>query len=449
MSTALAPVNQLPVRTHLGDRDQIAAIHSRLASMMQLPADVPADVIWAAAQIAAAHHLDPFVGELYIMPTGKKQNAQGVWVEQYRAHVGVKGLRKIAREQANFTAKPTLMEDGEVQRYRRDMYHPDDIGVRCTLWRLDVARECKDAGIPYEPVVGVGFWRTKAQWSKKDSAWMADNIPNTWTAQQVAEKRAEINAIKLAYDLVLDVADPGVVDDEALEYIQYKIHDEAERTLLPVPREYQVEDDGDILFAKETPRTNGKKQSVIAPEAVFEDDVPAEAQMPRSAPPVQPSDGIDGDALFHTDAAAFNRIVPGANGSIPWYTAARDATTNGVRKLCDTCLELHHTGGPASTGPSSQYGYLIGLLDSVVKQATGAKDGHKRVLPILCQAEISKDNPPSAALAGRLLERLATHIKDDAGNKVENPEYSQAVADAMITIYRAAEAIGTPSLLNA
>jgi len=444
MSTALAPVNQLPTRTHLGDRDQIAAIHSRLASMMQLPADVPADVIWAAAQIAAAHHLDPFVGELYIMPTGAKKNeTTGQWEQQYRAHVGVKGLRKIAREQANFTAKLTVMDEDEVQRYRRDMYHPDDIGVRCTLWRLDVARECKDAGIPYEPVVGVGFWRTKAQWSGSKKEWMADNIPNTWTAQQVAEKRAEINAIKLAYDLVLDVADPGVIDEEALEYIQYKIHDEEERTFLPAPREYQVEDDGDILFAKETPRANGKKQAVDAPEAVFEDDVPADAQTPHTTPSVQPSDanasplrdGIDGEVLF-------------ARG-VPWYTAARDATTNGVRKLCDTCLELHHTGGPASIGPSSQYGYLIGLLDSVIMQVTKAKDGHKRVLPVLCQAEISKANPPSATLADKLLDRLATHIKDDDGNKIENPEYSQPVADAMIVIYHAAEAVGTPSLLSA
>ena len=41
MAIELANKQQLPIRTHLGDRDQIAAIHSRLASMMQLPADAP------------------------------------------------------------------------------------------------------------------------------------------------------------------------------------------------------------------------------------------------------------------------------------------------------------------------------------------------------------------------------------------------------------------------
>lgn len=159
----------------------------------------------------------------------------------------------------------------------------------------------------------------------------------------------------------------------------------------------------------------------------------------RTAPPDAPLDGV-------RTAQAQPDVV---FSSVPWYTAARDATTNGVRKLCDTCLELHRTGGPASTGPNSQYGYLVGLLDSVIKQATGAADGHKRVLPVLCQAEIGKDNPPSAALAEKLLDRLATHVKDGALNKIENPDYSQAVADAMVVIYRAAEAVATPSLLDA
>jgi len=331
MAIELSNKQQLQARTHLGDRDQIAAIHSRLASMMQLPADVPADVVWAAAQIAAAHHLDPFVGELYIMPTGAKKNeTTGQWEQQYRAHVGVRGLRKIAREQANFTAKLTMMDEDEVQRYRRDMYHPDDIGVRCTLWRLDVARECKDAGIPYEPVVGVGFWRTKAQWSGSKKEWQPDNIPNTWTAQQVAEKRAEINAIKLAYDLVLDVADPGVVDDEALEYIQYKIHDEEERTFLPAPREYQVEDDGDILFAKETPRANGKKQSTETPE----DDAPADAQTPRTAPPTQPDNSFEMDEAPDPVTVTIDELTGQSLGTIlAWGTQHSELSKEEVRDI--------------------------------------------------------------------------------------------------------------------
>ena len=120
--------------------------------------------------------------------------------------------------------------------------------------------------------------------------------------------------------------------------------------------------------------------------------------------------------------------------------------------LCDDLLTLHRSNGAQGAGaPCSPkaYGYLSGLLDSVIEQATAAKDGHKRVLPVLCQCEIGRDNLPSAALTSRLLDRLATHIKDDAGEKQPNPTYSQSTADAMVAVYRATEAVGTPSLLDA
>ena len=141
-----------------------------------------------------------------------------------------------------------------------------------------------------------------------------------------------------------------------------------------------------------------------------------------------------------------------------WYAAALLAISNtnpySVFVLCDDLLILHrNNGGPCS---SKAYGYLCGLLDSVIKQAIGAEDGHKRVLAVLCQMDVSADNRPSATMVGRLLARLATHIKDDSGAKVVNPNYDQTTADVMVAVYqaawalrhRAAETVGTPSLLE-
>lgn len=430
MTTALATTtNNLPSHTHLGDRNEIAAVRSRLASMMQLPADVPDDVIWAAAQLAVAHRLNPFTGEIYIIELGAKKNdATGTWVKQYRAHVGVKGLRTIARRQANFTMKMAVMNPDEVQRYRRDLYHPDDIGVRCTLWRLDVARECKDAGVPYEPVIGVGFWRHQSQ--QRRGEWVADNIPNTWTAQQVAEKRAEINAIKLAYDLALDIADPGATGEEdVINVIGHQMDAHDADTALPLPRQLQVEDDGDILFDVEPPRRTV--------DAATGEILPAPTPAPRSAP----ENGISADVDLGMGESSDNPF----DGDTPWYAAARAKLTNGVAKFCDAALGYHRDGGPAS---AKQYGYLSGLLDSIVEQATGAEDAHRRVLTVLCQTEITDTNPPSATLASKLLDKLATH-KMVNGSKVENGAYDQAIADAVVAIYRAAEAVGTPTLLAA
>jgi len=168
---------------------------------------------------------------------------------------------------------------------------------------------------------------------------------------------------------------------------------------------------------------------------------PAAQQRARNAPPVQ------SEEVLGMDAAAFNRMVPGANDSnpsedTPWYVIARDKLTNGVAKFADAALGYHRDGGPAS---AKQYQYLVGLLDSTIKQATGSDDGHKRVLAVLCQAEIGSNNPPSKTLASKMLDKVLTH-KLVNGEKIENSDYDQSVVDACVTIYRAAEAVGTPAL---
>jgi len=207
---------------------------------------------------------------------------------------------------------------------------------------------------------------------------------------------------------------------------------------LPEELGASVDGDGNVVDVELPRRTVDAATGEILPVA------PA---TPRSAPPMQPSVGIDGDMLFGTDAAAFNRMVPGANAGIPWYTAARETLTPAIRIIADDLLTLHrNNGGPCSP---KAYGYLSGLLDSVIEQATGAEDAHRRVLTVLCQMDVTDINRPSATMVGRLLAYLATHIKDAAGNKVENPDYSQLIADAMVAVFRAAEAVGTSSLLEA
>lgn len=128
----------------------------------------------------------------------------------------------------------------------------------------------------------------------------------------------------------------------------------------------------------------------------------------------------------------------------PWYVDAKALLTNGVAKFADAALGYHRDGGPAS---ERQYGYLVGLLDGIIRDAGGGDDGHKRVLAVLCQAEIGIDNPPSKALASKLLDKLATHRMAD-GNKVQNPNYDKTIEDACVTIYRVAESLATPTLFD-
>jgi len=158
---------------------------------------------------------------------------------------------------------------------------------------------------------------------------------------------------------------------------------------------------------------------------------------PHSAPPVQPSE---------------EPVDLWGDTPVPWFAAAHAALAPPIRQQADEWLTLHrNNGGPCSP---KQYGYLAGLLDSVIEQATGVEKTvgpgpHRRVLTVLCQMDVTGDNRPSSTLAGRLLARLATHKRDDAGNKVVNPDYDQATADAMVVIYRSAENVGKPALSNA
>lgn len=249
MTTALA-VQQTNV-AHLGNRLEIEAVQKRIMSMMPGAKNAPSEVVWAAAQLAVAYRLDPFNGELYIMPVGRKQDANGAWGDEYRTHIGIKGQRKIARRKAEFNLSVREMSPEEVKRFRRDDYEPDDIGVEATVVRLDLARKFKDAGVQYTGSVGRGFWRVKAKYNKGEKKWDADNIPNTWTAYEVAEKRAEVNALKKAFDMDFDVADPAAVEDEdVVEIMATKVaeHDRS-RAMVAERRNYIVEPDGDILMA--------------------------------------------------------------------------------------------------------------------------------------------------------------------------------------------------------
>lgn len=270
MTTALA-VKQTNV-AHLGNRMEIEAVQKRIMSMMPGAKSAPTEVVWAAAQLAVAYRLDPFNGELYIMPVGRKKDENGNWGEDYRTHIGIKGQRKIARRKAEFNLSVREMSPEEVKRFRREDYDPSDIGVEVTVIRLDLARQFKEVGVQYTGSVGRGFWRVKAKFNKQEKVWEKDNIPNTWTAYEVAEKRAEVNALKKAFDMDFDVADPALVeDDDVVETMSVKIanHDRG-NAMMAERNNYIVEEDGDILMA--TDNTTRHRRPQPQPVVVDETD---------------------------------------------------------------------------------------------------------------------------------------------------------------------------------
>jgi hypothetical protein len=386
MGTELTTTNNSNgVQVHLGERDAIQQIRDRIVSMMPGAAEAPPDVVWAAAQLAVAHELNPFNGEIYIMSTGRKK-VGNQWVDDYRAHVGVKGLRKKAREQAEFMTEFRDMTEDEVKRHRRGDYEPDDIGVECTLYRLDVAQTCARIGIPYKPVIAVGFWRKRAKYNKKNQSWSPDNTPNTWSDHQVAKKRAEINAIKEAFDLTLNVADPSVAGDEnTVDVLSRRIESHDRDHAIPATV-HVVDDDG--IFAVD------------------------------SAPDL-PSSLNDVDPIDQTGANE-----PKANQPAP-HEAIRAQLTDKANQFADWATQMDASSSDSAC-TEAQYRFLFSLFRNLA-----GKGNESTAMAVVFGREVSEDNRPGSKITKQLLDILP-EARGRGDDKQANENYRADIA-AIIT----------------
>jgi len=236
---------------HMGDKAEIRGANERILQMIPGAADYPREVLLATAQIAIVYRLDPIMGEIVIAKMGSKKVGDK-WMDVYAPLITVKGHRTLARRMSNYTTKTRHMTPEETKEYRRDLYDPGDVGAEITLWRLDIARECKNIDVPYEPTIGVGFWRIKARPKKENGvivSYAPDEIPETWTAFQVAEKRAELSAIRKAFDL--RIPDHAMSDDYDIEVEAGRVLDQRDRehAITQRPEKVTITEDGEVLYA--------------------------------------------------------------------------------------------------------------------------------------------------------------------------------------------------------
>lgn len=216
-----------------GDRDQVREMADRIAKMMPGTTKLDATEALTVAQIAVAHGLDPFNGEVW----GLKGD-NGKW---YGTMVGIKGLRKAAKRQAD-------AENGtywtEVRRVDPKVYNQPENAVVYEVHLRDTVTmqaygkslyQLTQAGIPYveaikmigsAPVyVGVGIYKPDEH--------------SKMGAHACAKKRAEADAIKQRYD----VSFTGVQYTEAAE-------DVPADAVIP-----EVIQDGEYVPAVVTPET--------------------------------------------------------------------------------------------------------------------------------------------------------------------------------------------------
>lgn len=137
------------------------------------------------AQLAVAYELNPFNGEVWYIP------GRGTMV-------GIKGLRKAARKQGNYW--PAFDIIGEQEKSQLGI-PKEAVAYRCKIYQTDLLRKAAEAidlltkaGMKdafevyaYRPAEGIGYGMPN-----EDSRMKLD---------QRARKRAEADALKVAFDL--------------------------------------------------------------------------------------------------------------------------------------------------------------------------------------------------------------------------------------------------------
>lgn len=226
-----------------GSDDNVGGLVRRMRFMIPGAADSPDAIVWKAAQLATIHKLDPFSGDVWVYPA-----YQGCKPEEWVVDVGVSAWRRAAQRQAKYTCAFEQLTDTEAAARIGEDYTSEDVGVKCTLYRLDVARECKELGIPYEPVITYGFWRKQARYIKSRNTWIPDQLANTETREDKAKKRAEKKALKIAFSLDFPDDQPAMGEWRVAD-LERQVERE-ERARLPVTQKQLVtEEDGDVIYA--------------------------------------------------------------------------------------------------------------------------------------------------------------------------------------------------------
>ena len=241
-----------------GQDENILALVKRMRFMIPGAADAPDMKIWQAAQLALMHRLDPFSGDVWVYPAYK-----GCPPEQWIVDVGVSAWRRTAQGQAKYTTLFTELTPDECKRRIGDPWTPEDVGMRCTLYRLDIARECKDLGIPYEPVVAEGFWRRNAG-QKRNGEWYSDTLANTETKADKAAKRAEKKALRKAFHLAFP-GETALHEGWQVSEVADQVKSEERNRALPVNQDANP-------FGEFTPDESDKLQADL--DAITIDSVP-------------------------------------------------------------------------------------------------------------------------------------------------------------------------------
>ena len=191
-----------------GRRDDIRELGDRLVKLMPGGQSLTSSEALAVAQVAVAHNLDPFNGEVWGL-----KSKDGKW---YGVTIGIKGLRKKARDQAasestTFWTELVLVDPAKYNADKSAIVYECILRDTVTMqaWGKSI-NILTTGGVPYKEaiemlgkapqVVGFGV--------------ATPNERSKMGIHERARKRAEAAAIKQRFDVKFG---SGVIEDEVAD----------------------------------------------------------------------------------------------------------------------------------------------------------------------------------------------------------------------------------------
>ena len=164
----------------LPERPAVREMAARVAQFLRRDEDMTLINAVALAHVALAHGLDPFNNEIY-------------WSKKIGVYIGIQGLRKLARQQSPYTLDFRTMDATERAAHR---VADNSQAVICSLYRHDriktaveINRLAETQVIPIKPIEGIGIFG------------QGDRVPKSKSPLWVAKKRAETEALRMAFDV--------------------------------------------------------------------------------------------------------------------------------------------------------------------------------------------------------------------------------------------------------
>ena len=146
------------------------------------PMKLPQDVRYVLARMAVAYGLDPFLGELMVIP---------VRDGGLRPYVGLDGMRRTARNSGVYGGR-TFVSLSDDERKALGL-HPEDVAIKCVVARTDCSQ-------PFDGIGVVG---------------PSHSYKGTAPTFKIVRKRAEHDALRSAFDLHFELFENGDAEPPA------------------------------------------------------------------------------------------------------------------------------------------------------------------------------------------------------------------------------------------